>query len=70
MKMEMQGSGRWQGLGRQELGEHKELVGLENTRNVRREQERYCRRNETHRCGQAWEGTTSALLDGSNNWHW
>lgn len=70
IEIDMQGSGRWKGLGRQELGEHKAFVGLENTQNMTREQERCCRRDETHRCGQPWEGTTSALLDDSNSWHW
>lgn len=70
MEMEMQGLGRWKGVERWELLEHRVLVGLEYTQNLRREQERYCRRNETQRYGQAWEGTTSALLGDSNSWHW
>lgn len=35
------------------LEEHRVLVGLEYTRNMRREQGGYCRRNETCTCGQA-----------------
>lgn len=62
MEMEMQGLGRWKGLGRRELGEHKHTKHEKGAEKVLQKEW------DT----QVWpglKGTASALLDDCNSWH-